>query len=229
MIDVGAAYGDTVMLLEQRCPACVEKYLCIDGSEEFFGLLERNVRQFPNVTTVQSMLAARTSEIPSLVQVHGGTAACLGDSKVTATTLDEIIKRQGFTADFLKIDVDGFDGEVLAGAKNLLETQKPLVLFEWHPVMWSRVGNDWKQPFDLLASLGYDLTLWFDNRGEFSHFTEHCSLGMLEKIGAYLADVNDIRDQHYDILVASTTKHGGFSAIAALSHAREAAKIHPVI
>jgi FkbM family methyltransferase len=229
MIDVGAAYGDTVMLLEQRCPGSVEKYLCIDGSHEFFEYLQKNMRQFSHVKTVQAMLASEATEIPSLVKVHGGTAACLGEYNVAARTLDDIIADCGFSADFLKIDVDGFDGQVLAGAKTLLETQKPLVLFEWHPLLWSRIGNDWQQPFELLAELGYDLTLWFDNAGEFSHFVEPRSHRLLDLMGRHLANVNHVRDKHYDILAISSTIHSSCIEIADLAYARTTANSCPVI
>ncbi len=42
LVDVGAAIGDTVLLLKVRCRGAVGRFFCIEGDNEFFGLLKHN-------------------------------------------------------------------------------------------------------------------------------------------------------------------------------------------
>ena len=65
-VDVGAATGDTVLLLEQRCFGKVKSYICFEGDEEFGNLLKLNMRQFSNVKIISAILASAHKTIPSL-------------------------------------------------------------------------------------------------------------------------------------------------------------------
>src|SRR5262245_50236152 len=42
VIDVGAAIGDTVLLLDSNCPSHVAKYVCVEPDAEFSSYLEVN-------------------------------------------------------------------------------------------------------------------------------------------------------------------------------------------
>lgn len=39
LVDVGAAVGDTVLLVLERCPGAVKRFDCVEGDSEFFGFL----------------------------------------------------------------------------------------------------------------------------------------------------------------------------------------------
>ncbi|MDK3159968.1 FkbM family methyltransferase [Kamptonema cortianum] len=164
-----------------------------------------------------------------MVHVHKGTAACIGNEHVQTTTLDNVVMESGINFDLLKIDVDGFDGEVIAGGGRLIESQKPLVLFEWHPCIWEQVGNNLIQPFEILRSNGYNDLLWFDNEGEFSHFGTTKCIESISKTMHYLKKVNHIRDRHFDILAIPENGLSGYEEIALLTYARGAAKRFPAI
>ena len=56
-IDIGAACGDTVLLIEERCPGAIREYLCVEGDAEFSMYLRKNMAQFQNVQIIQTMLA----------------------------------------------------------------------------------------------------------------------------------------------------------------------------
>ena len=171
-IDVGAAVGDTVLLLKQRCPRVVGKFFCVEGDAEFHTLLVENMRQFSDVQVIKALLARETTKIRSLVKHHKGTAAALGEESDDAVRLDSLQKLVESNIDVLKVDVDGFDGEVLAGSTLILQASKPAVIFEWHPMLLRRTGNDPQRAFSALNDAGYDRFLWFNNLGTFSHFSE---------------------------------------------------------
>lgn len=48
---------------------------------------------------------------------------------------------------FMKLDVDGFEIDVLKGAKGLFKVDKPIVLFEYAPYVHDEMGNN---PLDIL-------------------------------------------------------------------------------
>jgi hypothetical protein len=55
-----------------------------------------------------------------------------GSIDVEMTTLDHEVERLGVRADLLKIDVEGFEHEVLIGARRLLAAHKPPICLELH-------------------------------------------------------------------------------------------------
>jgi FkbM family methyltransferase len=53
--------------------------------------------------------------------------------KVDVTTIDAFVSERGLKVECIKIDIEGGDTEAIAGAMNVLTTQKPLVLTEARP------------------------------------------------------------------------------------------------
>jgi hypothetical protein len=151
-----------------------------------------------------------------LVKHHKGTAAAIGEEYAAALPIDALEKVSDCRPDILKVDVDGFDGEVLAGAVQLLATQHPAVIFEWHPKLIQRTGNRAKRSLEVLAKCGYTRYLWFDNRGMFSHFSGCPGDSLLQMTEEYLLGVNSRRDQHYDIVALAPASPQSDIEIAAL-------------
>jgi FkbM family methyltransferase len=199
-VDVGAATGDTVLLIKARCPGVVRQFICIEGDSEFHELLLANTRQFKDVTVVHALLARESMQIRSLVKHHKGTASATGESMVQAIRLDSLASIQSVSVDVLKIDVDGFDGEVIAGAVETLSRCRPFVLFEWHPKLTTATCNSPLCAFETLAHCGYDRFAWFHNIGTFSHFSVGYSPDVLQKQMHYLLAVNSRADEHFDII-----------------------------
>ena len=70
---------------------------------------------------------------------------------VQGASLDSLAALESVSIDVLKIDVDGFDGKVLAGAVETLHRCRPSVLFEWHPKSIAATRNDPLCAFETLA------------------------------------------------------------------------------
>jgi hypothetical protein len=96
--------------------------------------------------------------------------------------------------------VDGFDGEVLAGATRTLKGDKPGVIFEWHPVLYEKTGNDWRTPFEVLKLCGYKTLLWYTNEGHFNHFSGLNDTDMIVKMAALCLGEKAAGILHYDIV-----------------------------
>jgi FkbM family methyltransferase len=73
---------------------------------------------------------------------------------VNVTTLDDFFAERPHGPNFLKIDVEGHELEVLEGARRTLETHRPTILVECEAR--HRPGGDVRPVFELLHSLGYE-------------------------------------------------------------------------
>ncbi|MDD5729769.1 MAG: FkbM family methyltransferase [Candidatus Omnitrophica bacterium] len=80
------------------------------------------------------------------------------DEPVESTTLDQVFGDGRL--DILKIDVEGFEGRVLLGAKNLLQRKAgfPRAIFiEVHPYAWEKYGTDSRSIVSFLTDAGYKI------------------------------------------------------------------------
>lgn len=222
VVDVGAATGDTVLLLKQRCDQDLGPILSVEGDQEFFGLLQKNVGSMPGVTLAHVMLARESGAVRSLIKHHAGTAAALGDELHQAVRLDSLDYFQAHAVDVLKIDVDGYDGEVLAGASDLLGRDHPAVIFEWHPDLIRQTGQQYHTAFEVLQRAGYSRMLWFNNPGTFSHFSTDFSTAALEKWVTYLLKMSSHTGEHFDVVALHADDPMDEIALAAMDFARAA-------
>ena len=203
LIDIGAAIGDTILLINSNIDHAFDHAICIDGDSEFFSYLQKNLSSFTNVTCVHSLLSDTNSvNEKQLVRTHSGTASAQGEAVVEAKTLDTILDelKIDFTIDLLKIDVDGYDGKVLKGAVKLLKQQKPNVIFEWHPLLTSKTGNDLYEPFFVLQSCGYQTFLFYSKYGTFTHVITDVNENILEPYAQLCLRGKFDHDWHYDVI-----------------------------
>lgn len=170
IVDVGAAVGDTVLLLVDRTGGSPNSFICVEPEDEFHGYLVENLAFLPNLEIHQTMLSDTPELVPAPVRIHPGTASPQGQTKASATTLDTIL--DGRPVDVIKIDTDGFDGKVLAGTRRTLTAAQPAVIFEWHPTLLTTCGQSLTLPFEILDECGYGKFVWFTKHGDFSHL-EH--------------------------------------------------------
>jgi FkbM family methyltransferase len=101
-----------------------------------------------------SQLSARIDETTGALSV---SSPCESGEQVDVqmTTLDEEVQRLGLVPDLIKIDVEGFEWEVLCGARQLLRTHKPAICLELHLDMLERRGVSPQLVVDELVSHGY--------------------------------------------------------------------------
>lgn len=187
IVDVGANIGEYVLLLRQHSALPIISY---EPSPVSFALLQRNVsiNKLQDVDLRNSACGNScgsiqldvgivsyirhqqshdskptgdfTKDCESFVQFVQDSASDFRTVPVPLVRLDEDLKDSKVSV--LKIDVEGFEYEVLLGAENLLRTQRPLLFVELHPLQIEPQGHSLKDVCDLLRPL-YKFEFWDPN------------------------------------------------------------------
>lgn len=221
VIDIGAAIGDTVLLVESNCPDMVRQYYCVDGDAEFHAYLVANMGGMEKVESFLALLSDAEGSAKELVRTHLGTASAQGKSMVPSVSLDNLLSEHlDAGIDVLKVDVDGFDGMVLKGSKTILRVCKPAVIFEWHPILCQQTGNNWNDHFETLEECGYDRFVWFTKFGEFSHFMHRYEKEVIDKMAQISLSNLHCYDWHYDVVALHRDSLISDVSLAALSFAK---------
>jgi hypothetical protein len=198
----------------------VSEYVCIDGDAEFSSYLKHNLRSIRSATCIFHQLSRATSLQSGLVRTHAGTASAQGNDRVETDPLDYVFNKHAIGAvDVLKVDVDGFDGEVLAGAQETLKRDRPGVIFEWHPGLCKQTANSWLTAFETLRSVGYSRSVWFNKFGEFSHFANNHDTDNIERLARFCIAGQSLYDWHYDVISLPDEISGRDTALADLRFA----------
>lgn len=220
-VDIGAGIGDTALLIESNCASSVSKFVCIEGDAEFFRYLQVNLDQPERYVLHQAMLSSTDSTMPSLVRTHAGTASAQGGGAVSAMPFDKLIASSEICPDVIKIDVDGYDGKVLAGMTQTLALHQPALIFEWDPAHCVNTGNSWLEHFEILTSSNYTRFVWFTKYGDFSHFmtgVDDAAIGNLAEL--CLSGKHDY-NWHYDIVALHRASPVNDGRLALLGFAKQ--------
>jgi FkbM family methyltransferase len=221
IFDVGAAIGDTVLLIKSNCPEMVSKFYCIEGDIEFYNYLTNNMSPFHDVVCINKILSDTPGKINNLVRIHSGTASAQGKDVINANTFDEIVSSmQVEQLDLIKIDTDGYDGRILKGAENTINKFLPLIIFEWHPILCSQAKTDFKEHFSLLRKLDYTKFIWYTKFGEFSHFTIDPSDEYIHQFAEICINATFDADWHYDIIAIHNNASYSISEFANSNYSR---------
>lgn len=97
-----------------------------------------------------------TGEIQDLDGQHHGRL--MGTQGAVQETLDNFIKLKGVErVNFIKLDVDGNESDVLAGATRTLQLHKPKIILELAPYVYEDKPEKFDLIFSLLRNLNYKL------------------------------------------------------------------------
>ncbi len=221
LVDIGAAVGDTILLVKENCNNEVDAFFCVDGDTEFFGYLQENLGAFNEGKLFCALLSDHDLEEADLVRIHQGTASAQSKTRRQAVRLDALLlAEKPQHLDVLKIDVDGFDGKVLNGATQILTQFKPAVIFEWHPILYANTHNDPMLPFKTLARYGYQMFVWFDKLGRFSHFATGLDERAIELTKELCLRGNHMPDWHYDVVALHQNSEVSIIALAETAFAK---------
>ena len=153
-IDVGANIGSYAIWTAELGA----EVIALEPAEDTFALLAENVAL--NGYPVEMIQAAAGATCGTARFTSGNDTVNRispeGEIEATLVTMDSIIKDRVVAG--IKIDVEGFEIEVLRGCERALSEHRiKLIQIEWNANSWKAVGADRQPVARLLAKYGYGL------------------------------------------------------------------------
>ena len=167
VVDVGANMGATTLLFNRAFPDA--RILAIEPVEINYRCLLHNTRGISNITTLKMAVSNKRSSIklsmptaaqrPDLHRRFGnsGLYSIFGkddahSETVQADTLDNIVSDK---VDFLKIDVEGSEALVFAGAKRIMTKDRPIMMVELSGHNIEMAGHTFQEYTSYFDALNY--------------------------------------------------------------------------
>lgn len=135
-LDVGANVGCTALLLSQLAAETV----AFEPSPSTFRRLERNVATASNVSVVNAGLGREDAELSIVFAPSNRSGGFISADRPEGHVVESVRIKQGDDhvatslsgrrVDFIKIDVEGFELEVLAGLSQTIKRDQPIVTLE---------------------------------------------------------------------------------------------------
>lgn len=195
MMDIGAHYGYFSMLTADV--AKKGQVYAFEPASKSYGILERNLKGLPNVRYFNKAVSDKDApvtfyEFDNLHSEYNSTQVSQYQEEkwfqsiapkvqeVEAITLNEFAQNISSGLDFIKIDVEGFEREVIQGGEAYLRqsTSKPVIIMEY---LEPKRGNaSHREAKNLLIDWGYESYVIKDDG----------SLERIDDVDAYLVEQN---------------------------------------
>jgi FkbM family methyltransferase len=164
-IDVGANVGDWLGMVRDAMHGRTFAALAFEPSRSAFDVLEGRFRGEPRITLFNLALGSEPGSYAFFEEPNAGRGSTLvadfmrtqgATRNVTVTTLDAALREAGWTrADLLKVDAEGYDLQVLRGAREALTARcVGAVQFEYNRA-WQLAGDTLRAAYALFEANGY--------------------------------------------------------------------------
>lgn len=152
VFDVGAFVGDTALIFARR----VGQVIGFEPQTDAWICAEWNTRRLAGVEIVNAAVGngERVHVQDNELDGNLGTRSLAMGEGVETLRLDDFWAERKIRPTFLKIDVEGFEPSVIAGAKNLLSC-RPTILVEVYGTMLARYGFTPDDVIRPLVDMGY--------------------------------------------------------------------------
>jgi FkbM family methyltransferase len=163
-LDVGAQYG-LISLAVVHAGGEPTRVLALEPSPRAFANLKWHFDRLPPGRAEALQVAAGAHEGTLELNPPDETSTMMyctpqphtqaSTTTVPVTTLDALRDRQGFRPTVLKVDVEGFELDVLRGAGRVLAEDRPILFLEIHGTMLADRGLAPRAVLDLVREAGY--------------------------------------------------------------------------
>lgn len=189
MVDVGTHFGYEA-LLGCKLVGASGHVICFEPNPSSFALAQRNLSRFPQVVLHQEAVSADCKVVPledrpiedSAFNQIASSSTRFKLVQVPTITLDKALDSRTQPIDFIKVDVEGAESDVLRGAHTILSENAPVLVLEAD--MPSEDGKVSARAFELANYLRqYSYQAYnFD-------FTSHFCLGPLNSFPVHHANI----------------------------------------
>jgi FkbM family methyltransferase len=163
LLDIGCHYG-VFTLAALHYGGSKSRVIAVDPSKVSQRIFQKNLKLAGISERVDFIDAAVGSKTGTLSMLSTGAAGhhmmvssnSRSDvSKITLHTITSIIEMAGQKPTHIKIDVEGYEDEVIAGGKDYLEQLKPIIFLELHTKMMRDAGKSPEKLLTTLSDIGY--------------------------------------------------------------------------
>lgn len=158
--DVGACIGDHTLSYAQMVGPTGAVF-AFEPNPEACKCLRHNMRKFSQVRLIEAALGAIDTlgkMIPSIVQPNNlGAMQFVRDESAGFVAMNTLDGYEPLRLDFMKIDVEGAESEVLIGARKTIERCRPVMLIELNRPVMQRAGVSPDGLLTIIKSLGYSV------------------------------------------------------------------------
>jgi len=155
--DIGANIGYNTLKMGLTC----KKIYAFEPDDRSMKLLRKNIELNnlgEKVSLYDCAVSDKTGEVqfylaekPNISSIHIKSKDMI---TVKSITLDDFCKRENVYPDFIKMDIQGAEVNVLNGMQNILDCSFPKFLIELHPEYYSK-ENDFRACLETLLEKGY--------------------------------------------------------------------------
>jgi FkbM family methyltransferase len=166
-LDIGAHWG-VFSLVAIKLGGSGSRSICIEASDDASQVLRENLRlnQVEElVSVVNSACGEKVGELRMLTTGAGGADYFVVPANdrpdtivVPQVSADVVCETHSFKPTHIKIDVEGFEEEVLRGSTQIISSLRPTIFLELHGEQIRQRGKNPEAVLDFLEELGY--TIW---------------------------------------------------------------------
>jgi FkbM family methyltransferase len=153
-VDIGANIGATALIMDAFA-VNGGRVIAVEPGPQTFALLQRNLamNEASTVTALNCAVSAESGRMTFCENsAYGHLAPDAQGLQVEVQTLDQIVAGLGLTRlDLLKIDTEGFEPQVLEGARATLERFRPVIYLELNS--WALIAHGRRDPLAFVTSL----------------------------------------------------------------------------
>ena len=171
LVDIGANIGSITLPLAQLFHSST--VISVEPTKYAYSKLKKNLNLNPDikkrVKLHNKFISNKKKKInyvhsswkfSSKLYKHKIHRGILKETSNKTQSLSELLKRIKKKIDFIKIDVDGYEMEVLKSGREIIKKYKPLIYFEFAPYLYKEFGYTAKNLIDFIIN---DLNYIFFN------------------------------------------------------------------
>jgi len=167
VVDVGACFGSFSVSVSERA----DEFLSIEPNRRAIPSLVKNTEGFGDKIIIRDCAVSRenkkvelnVSNSPTCSSLDAPRSVCHSET-VRGFTLDSLIKRSIGYADFVKLNAEGYEKEIIEGIKDfscfdnlVVATHRGHGLENYDMMTPDKIKPSWIDIWDILESEGFDL------------------------------------------------------------------------
>lgn len=186
-IDIGANIGNHSIFLSKF----FKNVLAFEAHPKIFEILNLNTKKIKNIKSFNIALSDKKKFLYfkdiQTQNMAGHSLRPKGEIKVKTTKLDDIVKLKN-KIDFIKIDTEGHEYEVLKGMKKILKVNDPIIMFEFDAMQFRRDNKIIKY----LNKLNFKYFYFFDQNFNYYNYRMRNLLFLILRILIFGKKKNEI-------------------------------------